>query len=284
MAYVDFILNLAGLLLWLNWRSARFDPLAKRPPATLMGTLRPAAPRKFHRWHLPGIIAFALLLRAGIYHWLAPFWVGKLNLIVTVPPFRSDSLTGMLVFSGLSFGRTLGIFYLWLLPLSLLNGPEPIQRLVKIPLGRVADWPRAIKFILPLVVTAVAWWLLGWLLEGMKICPTPVSPAHRLEQALVIGLGSYLMWKFPLGALLTLHLLNSYVYFGNHPFWNYVNHLAQTILRPFKKYPLRVGKVDFAAVVGIVIVFLAAHFVEAGLKTRFFSIPGLADLYVLLPL
>ena len=30
MGYVDFILNLAGLLLWLNWRSDRFDPLVKR--------------------------------------------------------------------------------------------------------------------------------------------------------------------------------------------------------------------------------------------------------------
>ena len=46
MGTVDFILNLAGLLLWLNWRSNRFDPLVRRSPATLMGTLRPAAPKK----------------------------------------------------------------------------------------------------------------------------------------------------------------------------------------------------------------------------------------------
>ena len=26
MSLIDFILNLAGLLLWLNWRSIRFDP------------------------------------------------------------------------------------------------------------------------------------------------------------------------------------------------------------------------------------------------------------------
>ena len=57
MGYVDFILNLAGLLLWLNWRSVRFDPLNQRTPATLMGTLRPAAPQKIRRWHLLVIIA-----------------------------------------------------------------------------------------------------------------------------------------------------------------------------------------------------------------------------------
>ena len=64
MGIVDFILNLAGLLLWLNWRSIRFDPLAKRTPATLTGTLRPADPHKTRRWHLLAIIAGLLVLRA----------------------------------------------------------------------------------------------------------------------------------------------------------------------------------------------------------------------------
>ena len=47
MGIIDFILNLAGLLLWLNWRALRFDPLGKRTPATLIGTLRRAEPRAF---------------------------------------------------------------------------------------------------------------------------------------------------------------------------------------------------------------------------------------------
>ena len=47
MGFVDFILNLAGLLLWINWRAAMFDPLGKRTPATLIGTLRRAAPANF---------------------------------------------------------------------------------------------------------------------------------------------------------------------------------------------------------------------------------------------
>ncbi len=46
MALIDFILNLAGLLLWLNWRSVRLDPLGKRTPATLIGTLRRAEPQR----------------------------------------------------------------------------------------------------------------------------------------------------------------------------------------------------------------------------------------------
>ena len=39
MGLIDFILNLAGVLLWLGWRSIRFDPLGRSTPATLVGTL-----------------------------------------------------------------------------------------------------------------------------------------------------------------------------------------------------------------------------------------------------
>jgi hypothetical protein len=217
MGIVDFILNLAGLLLWLNWRSLRFDPLAKRTPATLMGTLRPAAPKKLRRWHLLVFLAALLFLRAVFYRWLAPFWIGKLELGVIAPTFRSDWFSGILLFSFLSFGLTLGIFYVGLLFLSLLSGPEPIHSLVKIPLGRVDGWPRWAKILLPFFGTAVFWWLAGWLLVWLQILPPPVSVAQRLEQSLVIGLGSYLLWKFPAGAILALHLLNSYVYFGKNP-------------------------------------------------------------------
>ena len=106
MGIVDSILNLAGLLLWLSWRAERFDPLAKRVPATLMGTLRPATPKKLRRWYFLLIIAVLLLMRAVIYRWLAPVWVAKLNLVVMVPRFQSHWFPGILLFSFLSFALT----------------------------------------------------------------------------------------------------------------------------------------------------------------------------------
>ncbi len=138
-----------------------------------------------------------------------------------------------------------------LLLLSLLRGPEPVHGLVKIPLGRVDGWPRWAKILLPFVVTAVV--LAGWRAgcwSGCKFCRRRFDGA-RLEQSLVIGLGSYLIWKFPIGAILVLYLLNSYIYFGKHPFWKYVNVTAQKLLRPLRRIPLRLGRVDFAPVVGI---------------------------------
>lgn len=273
MGYVDFILNLAGLLLWLNWRSIRFDPLAKRTPATLMGTLRPAAPKKLQRWHLLAFLGGLLVLRAMAYRWIAPFWVGKLDWGVIVTPFRSDQFTGMLLFSFFSFGLALGTFYLCLLPLSLLGGPDPIRQLVKIPLGRVDGWPRGLKLLLPLLAGSALWWFSSWLLVGLHICTPPVSTAHQIEQSLVIGLCCYLAWKFPLGALLTLHILGSYIYFGKHPLWNYVKMAAQELLRPLKMLPLRLGRVDFAPVLAIVILFSAAEFAGRMLNAVFLRLP-----------
>jgi uncharacterized protein YggT (Ycf19 family) len=111
--------------------------------------------------------------------------------------------------------------------------------------------------------------VLAWL----AIVPPPVSAAHRIEESLIIGLGSYLAWKFAAGALLVLHLLNSYIYFGKHSFWYYVGAEAQTLLRPLRAVPLRAGKADFAPVVGIVLVFLFAELAERGLAVLYARLP-----------
>jgi len=276
MGVIDFILNLAGLLLWLNWRSLRFDPLGQRTPATLLGTLRRAEPRRLRRWHLPAALGGLLLLRA-VFYWQIGSGVGwaagRLYLGVIELSFRSDSFGLILLFSFFSFGLTLGVFYLWLLLFSILDGPEPFHRLVRMQLGPVDRWPRWLKLSLPLVLAAGLWWLASWVLAWLAIVPPPVSAAHRIEESLIIGLGSYLAWKYAAGGLLVLHLLNSYIYFGKHSFWYYVTAEAQTLLRPLRAVPLRAGKADFAPVVGIVLVFLFAELAERGLAALYLRLP-----------
>jgi uncharacterized protein YggT (Ycf19 family) len=279
MGYVDFILNLAGLLLWIKWRSLPFDPIHKRTPATLVGTLRRAAPSHFRRWHLLVVIVLLLVCRAGFYRLLGPamHWTGSLDLGVVTLWFRSDWFARMLAFSVCSFGLTLGIFYLWLVLLSLLNEKSaaagPVQQLVRMPLGGINNWPRWAKIISPFAGLALVWWLASWLLVWLAIIPRPVSPAHRIEESLVIGLGSYLAWKFIATALLVLGLLNTYVYFGKHPFWNYVDMTAQVLLAPLRKIPLRAGKADFAPVMGIALLLLAAELAERGLVYLYARLP-----------
>jgi uncharacterized protein YggT (Ycf19 family) len=283
MSLIDFILNLAGLLLWLNWRSVRFDPLGKRKPATLIGTLRRAEPKRLRRWHLLAALGGLLLLRAGFYWQIgsAANWAGKLDLGITTLSFPSNlsgpwlSFLRMLLFSICSFGLMLGVFYLWLLLLSILSGPEPpsFHRLVRMQLGRIDRWPPGVKLLLPLAITAAFWLAASWLLTWLQIIPPPVSAAHRIEAALIIGLNSYLVWKYVIGALLTLHLLNSYIYFGKHPFWSYVNNEARTLLSPLRAVPLQVGRVDFAPVVVLALVFLAAELAGRGLFFLYGRLP-----------
>ncbi|MCU0783166.1 MAG: hypothetical protein MUF81_03790 [Verrucomicrobia bacterium] len=275
MSLIDFILNLAGLLLWLNWRALPFDPLTKTTPATLVGTLRRAEPMRMKRWHFLAALGALILIRALFYCQLGPAlnWTAGLNLIATKLPFQSDFFGRMLLYSGLSFGLMLGIFFLWLLLLSMLTRDTGenifLARLVRLHLGRVDGWPWPVKLLLPLLAGAALWWLLGWALTSWGLMPRPVSAAQRAGQSALVGLSAYLAWKYLIAGLLALHWVNNYVYFGNHALWACVNTSARRLLSPLQKLPLHVGKMDFAPLVGIAVVFLLARLAESVLPELF---------------
>ena len=270
MNWVDLILNIAGLLLWVNWRAGKFDPIGNRIPATLVGTLRSTQSiqiQKVQRWSLPVFLCALLFLRALLYYAMGPAlrWAGTIDLGVISLSFRSDWFGRILLFSVLSFIVALGIFYSCLLLLSLLKGPKPVHDFVRIQLGRVDAWPWAVKLFLPLVVTAICWWGLNWALVWLHVIPPPVSEMHRLGESLIIALQGYLLWKFPIAVLLVLHLLNNYIYFGRNQIWNYADATGEILLSPLRKIPLRAGRVDFAPVIGIALLFAIAIFAELGL-------------------
>ena len=277
MGLIDFILNLAGILLWLSWRSVRLDPLTKTSPATLVGTLRRAEPHRLKRWHSLAALGALLILRALLYwqigstvDWTPNLYLGAIDRAI---PFRSDVWWLMLLFSVLSFAIMLGLLYLWLLLLSLVNGraaeSDRVQKLVRLHLGRVDRWPWLVKALLPLLVTFCLWYLVSLLLSRLTLIPPTLSKTHRLEQALVVGLGSYLSWKYLVGGLLALHLVSSYVYLGNLPFWNFINLTGRNLLIPLRRVPLRLGKVDFAPLVGLALVFFIAELAGRGLNWLF---------------
>jgi uncharacterized protein YggT (Ycf19 family) len=294
MGLIDFILNVAGLLLWLNWRSLKLDPMAAARPSTLAGTLRRADPPLIRRWHFPAALVALLVLRAFFYWQIgSPMnWSATLSLAaisVSFTSFGPDALPRMMLFSVLSFGLTLAVFQLWMLLLSLASRPgaefDGARKFVRLHIGRVDDWPSSMKVLLPLFGVGGLWWLLSWWLAHWEILPRPISGAHRLEQSLLIGLGSYLVWKYIITGVLTLHLVNSYVFLGNHPLWSSINAIGREMLKPLRWLPLSIGKVDFAPVVMIVLVLLLSQLIENGLnvlpwsETPAFKIPGLVDLY-----
>jgi uncharacterized protein YggT (Ycf19 family) len=261
MGVVDFILNLAGLLLWLNWRAEKADPVGKRKPATLIGTLRRMDARATN-WQLPALIGGLLLLRA-LFYWQigsALRWSGKVDVGVVVLSFPIPansffSFGQTVLFSTLSFALTLAFFYLSLLLLSILDGPEPFRTFVRLQLGAIDRWARLSRLFFPVLAGTLLWWTASWLFNALHIVPPPAAEWRRAADSLVIGLGSYLAWKYIAIALLALHLLNSYIYFGKHPFWDFVNAEARTLLSPLKKLPLRFAKIDMAPLLGILLVW-----------------------------
>jgi len=265
MPLIDFILNIAGLLLWLTWLSVQFDPLTKTSAASLVGTLKKAGASGPKRWKFLAGLSALLLLRAVIYWEIgaAVNWTPRLDLEFIDLSFRSDYYGHMLLFSLLSFGFTLGIFYLSLLLLSMVNAgvpdADPLQRLVRLYFARVEGWPAALKLMLPFLMGGLLWLALHPLLARLAIVPETKSSGQLFEQAVILGLGTYLAWKYLIVAILVMHLLHSYVYLGRHPVWSFVDVTARNLLSPLRWAPLRLGRVDFLPLAAIALVFLVTE-------------------------
>jgi uncharacterized protein YggT (Ycf19 family) len=268
MALINFILDISALLLWLNWLAIHFDPLAKSQASTLAGTLKKADPVGPKRWPFMAGLSFLLLVRAVVYWEIGAgvSWTPELELGVITLPFRSDFLKHMIVFSLLSFGLSLAVFYLWVLLLSVLNvgvaDSDPLQKLVRQHFKWLERWPNAFKLMVPFLAGGLLWLGLQPLLARLAVVPGIKSSAQFLEQAAVIGAGTYLAWKYLIVGVLVLHLINSYVYLGNHPLWSFVNATANSLLTPLRWIPLRVGKMDFRPPLAIALVFLVAEYVS----------------------
>jgi uncharacterized protein YggT (Ycf19 family) len=270
MSWIDFILNLVCVLLWLNWRAVRLTAPTPAPVLSLAASLKRAEPRSAKRWlYLCGLAV--LLGVRGLFYWQvgsALHWTPTLRLGAIAPPFRSDYPGRMQLYSALSFLVALGVFYLWLLLLSIVNRdlPEadPIQRLLRLQLGRANRWPWWVQLALPGLVVALSWLGLNGLFVRLGLVAA-VPPGALWQQAVILGGASYLAWKYFLIGLLAIHLVNSYVYIGPAPIWNYVSLTGARLLRPLRPLPLRFGKVDLAPVVAVALVWGIAAYADRGL-------------------
>jgi uncharacterized protein YggT (Ycf19 family) len=266
MTLIDQILNLACVLLWLNWRSHQSDPLSLAAPVTLAGTLRPAETRRFKGWRFLAAVLLLLFFRSVIYWQIGPGaeWTPKINLMFVALAFRSDNFLLCLLYSTLSFGRALLVLYVWLLAVALINrgraDPGPVQKLVRQQLGPVAGWPWVLQMLLPFVVIAVIWLGLNPLLLKFNITSRPHSLWHLLEQGLLVGAGMVFSLKYLIPLLLVLHLLLTYVYLGSSPIWEFISGTARNLLTPLNWLPLKLGKLDLAPLIGIVLAVVLLHF------------------------
>ena len=262
MGAIDFLLNLAGLLLWVSWRSQRFDPLAKSTPVTLVGTLKRAQAPTLRGGPLVLVILGLILFRAILY-WLigSPAnWTPKINLELVVLAFRGDLFIPVLVYSCLSFLRLLIVFYFWLLIVALINAgsePDAVTKLVRLHLGRITRLPWPLQLAPPFLVVFGLWLGLHPLLVRLGVVATIHSGVHLAEQALLVSLGLVLSLKYLLPSFLLLHLASSYVYLGTSPFWDFVAVTSGRLTAPLRRLPLRMARVDLTPVLGVILILFA---------------------------
>ncbi len=276
MDFLNFLLNLAGLLLWLNWRSIGFVARAMASSASLLGTLKRTQSTAASRWpHLAGLVA--LLLFRSVFYWQvgsALRWTPQLSLAVLTIPFRTEFLGLALLFSWFSFGLTLAAFYLSLVLLSLANrrvsDTDPLQRLVRLHLGWIEPWPIIAKLLMPLLAADLLWLLAAPVFSRLNLVPPASTVGVTFQKGLIIGAAAFRSWEFLIVGLLLLHLLISYVYLGNSKVWTFVEGTARNLLKPLHWLPLRVGKADFAPIMGIALVLTAAE-LGSRLLTRIYQ-------------
>jgi uncharacterized protein YggT (Ycf19 family) len=263
-AFVDFILNLAAVLLWFNWRSLRIEFSNRAAAGTLAGTLKRAAPHSLRPWYfLAGLLAL-LMLRALVYEYIgAPAgWRARVNLGPVVLAFRSDVRPAIMVYSLLSFGRTLAIAYFWITALVILNrgaaNPDPIQKLLAAQLGWVARWPLPAMVCVSFLGVAVAWLAVHPLLLGVDVVTR--APLTRLvQQSLLLNVTLCCTLKYLFPPLLLLHFISTYVYLGGSPAWEFISATAENLLAPLKPLPLRIAKLDFAPLAGVALILCLLH-------------------------
>lgn len=268
---IDFILNIAGLMLWLNWRSLRLDPFHRATPATLSGTVRRAEPMRLKRWHFLGALIALLVIRAFFYGQIGPAvgWTPRLNLsIITLafPLARAGQIfyRSALLFSLLSFVVVVVIFYFCLLAVAVINrrvtNPDSLQKLLLAQLGRPARWPLLIQLALPFIVCAALWMVCRPLLDSVGVTSPVRSNVLLLEQGLVLGLSACYSLRFLLLTFLVAYIVVSYVYLGTNPLWEFVSTTSRNILSPLKRLPLQFGKVNLAPVMAIVLIVVVFYY------------------------
>jgi uncharacterized protein YggT (Ycf19 family) len=264
LTLIDLITNIAAVLLWFNWRLLRFDPLVRTSALSLAGTLKRPEPRRLKGWAFLLGLTMLLLLRAGFYWQVGSGanWVPRLNLVFVALVFRCDQyhLNHVLIYSLLSFSRALLVVYFWMMALVVINrgttDPDPILKLLRLHLGRVARWSVPVQALLPFL-TGVGLWLAlqPWLVRS-GVANRPGSWQHRLEQALLIGAGLYACLKYLIPLFLLLYLIVSYIYFGNSPLWDFVVATGRNLAAPFRRLPLQLGKYDLAPALALLLFVL----------------------------
>lgn len=268
MAVLDLLLSLAALMLWLSWRGIGAEQ-ASGPAGTLLANLRPAHRSQAGRHgNLVGLVAI-LIGRAILYRQFGPSfdWHPSWSPGAVTVVFRSDHFLLMLGSSLLGFGWVLfGLVTFAFLVAAIHRAPQDkdaVTREVRRRLGWLASLPAVILLLLPMLMLGLLWLVLGWVAARLGLVPALHGSHHLFQQAVVVGFGAVLVWKWPLTIVLGLYFVNSYVFFGASPVWDFIQQTGARLCRPLAF--LRFGRLNLSPLVLLVAIWGVAGALGSGL-------------------
>lgn len=274
MALVDLLLNLIGLVLLLAWRTAG-RPAVVRGAGTLLSNLKPAESRPTKRWGYLVALGAVLAARPVLYSVAAVGlnWTPMIGLGSAALAFRADDPGRLLLHSLLSFGWAWLIAQAWatvLISLSALERePEGWSKLLREFLGWLGRTPIWFQLPFPLLAAGIMWAVLTLPLASLGILPRVPALPELAAQAAVVGASVWLSLKWLLAGVLLLRLVNTYIYFGNAPVWDFIHRTGGTLIRPLFWLPVRFGKLDFTPLIAAAVIWAVWLGFEIGLTRAF---------------
>lgn len=279
---INLLLNLAGLGLWIG--AFAFSRAAARlsRPLTLLSTMRPETSAAHGRLVLLGSLMALLVLRAAAY-WNFSMTGSKFPSVdfgILSISFRPDLFTDLLAYSVGSFFVFLYLYYLWMLGISLCfrsSGPvDSIENFVNQQLRFLASWHAGWKVFISLFAGAGLWLATGMVLHvfGIGGIPREWSGLTLLLQSPFVAASFGCSFLLVMAAVLALHFINSYVYFGEHAVWPFIDRTAKVYLSPLRRFPLMVGRFDFAPIFGILVFWFLNRIGDRGIRWVWEQLPG----------
>ena len=247
MDWLHGILNLIGLLFWILWRAGTM-PRPKPANAITDPSVRQGTVFKRSWAYLLALIGL-LIFRAIFYNQFGPGldWTPWLELLGEAPHFHSNYFQRTLAYSVLSFGRWLSAFYFCLTLLITIKPDTDTAKMWRSLLRSQFGWLGGLPSV-ALWVAALFLAILMHIVEFEWMYRIGVRTGSTLyyEYLPLLIVLDFRAANYLLMVILTLYILNSFVYFGEGSFWKNVDASSKQLLAPIRRTHLVVGKVDLA--------------------------------------
>jgi len=256
MQIIDFILNVAAWILWVNgWMQCR-NPVKMDRPLTLLSTLKASPPKISVAWFYFGGFLVILLIKTLFLHYLgAPLQTTmSIDFLLFFVYFKTGSFFSMASMAVASFLKIALIAYIWVWFLWHLSRKGIADNLVNSlgdSMGLLKGRHVLIQVSVFLLGGVLGWLGLGLYFSWMGALPSNQETSLLLWQGLWLSLSAWVGLYWLIVAMLSAYLIHSYIYLGPWEGWDWLEGMVERLLSPLKPLPLQWARIDFAPLVAL---------------------------------